>query len=137
MPFLYHSTRGNAPELDLRGATMAGLASDGGLYLPKTWPQFSDADMAAMKNKSYVDVACTVLHPFVDGVIDASVLKQLVATAYESFNDSAVTPLKKLGTNYKCSNCFTARHSPSRMWRCNCLVACLNIFLAKAINASP
>ena len=97
MPLLYHSTRGNAPELDLRGATMAGLASDGGLYLPKTWPQFSAADLAAMKNKPYIDVALAVLKPFTEGVIDAATLKQLLMVAYASFNDPAITPIKKLG----------------------------------------
>ncbi len=47
MAIFYHSTRGQAPELDLRGVTLAGLATDGGLYVPKTWPDFSPADIAA------------------------------------------------------------------------------------------
>jgi threonine synthase len=96
MPILYHSTRGNAPELDLRGATMAGLASDGGLYVPKTWPQFSAADLLAMKDKPYLDVAFTVLKPFTDGVLPDEVLKKLLADAYASFADPAVAPLKKI-----------------------------------------
>jgi len=96
MPVFYHSTRGNAPELDLRGAVMAGLASDGGLYLPKTWPQFSAADIAAMKNKSYADVAFTILQPFMEGVIDDATLQKLLADAYLSFGDTAVTPLRKI-----------------------------------------
>ena len=37
----YISTRGEAPALDFEGVTLAGLASDGGLYLPETWPRFS------------------------------------------------------------------------------------------------
>ena len=99
MPLLFHSTRGHAPELDLRGVTMAGLASDGGLYLPKTWPQFSAANLAAMRGKPYVEVAFQVLKPFCDGVINDADLKKLLADAYASFNDPAVTPLKKLEGN--------------------------------------
>lgn len=37
----YVSTRGQAPSLDFQGVTLAGLASDGGLYVPESWPQFS------------------------------------------------------------------------------------------------
>lgn len=96
MPLLYHSTRGQAPELDLRGVTMTGLASDGGLYLPKTWPQFSQADFAAMKGKPYLDVALRVLKPFTEGVIADADLKKLLADAYAGFGDAAITPLKSI-----------------------------------------
>jgi threonine synthase len=96
MPLLYHSTRGDAPELDLRGVTMAGLAADGGLYVPKDWPHFSSADLAAMKNKPYADVALAVLKPFMADVLSDATLRRLLAEAYEGFADPAVTPIKKL-----------------------------------------
>jgi len=96
MTLLYHSTRGAAPELDLRGATMAGLASDGGLYLPKTWPQFSAGDLAAMKNKPYVEVAMRVLAPFTAGVLTEDTLRRLLTEAYASFADPEITPMKKI-----------------------------------------
>ena len=44
----YVSTRGSAPALDFEGATLAGLASDGGLYVPREWPRFSKEEIAAM-----------------------------------------------------------------------------------------
>lgn len=96
MPLMYHSTRGRAPELDLRGVTMTGLAADGGLYLPKSWPQFSAADIAGMKSKSYVDVAMQVLAPFIEGVIPAADMKKLLTDAYATFADPVVTPLVKI-----------------------------------------
>ena len=43
----YVSTRGSAPALDFADATLAGLASDGGLYVPREWPRFSEAEIAA------------------------------------------------------------------------------------------
>ena len=42
---LYVSTRGSAPALDFEGVTLAGLASDGGLYVPSEWPRFTEAEI--------------------------------------------------------------------------------------------
>ena len=92
----YQSTRGRAPELDLRGVTMTGLAADGGLYVPKTWPHFAPSDLAAMAGQSYLDTAFQVLRPFTAGVLPDAKLRELLQTAYASFADPAVTPLKKL-----------------------------------------
>ncbi|HEU0118366.1 MAG TPA: threonine synthase [Alphaproteobacteria bacterium] len=96
MTVFYHSTRGQAPELDLRGVTLAGLATDGGLYVPKTWPEFLPADIAALNGKSYLDIAQKVLKPFVTPSLNETVLQRLLAQAYSTFNDTSVTPLKQL-----------------------------------------
>lgn len=93
----YISTRGLAPALDLRGATMAGLATDGGLYVPAAWPTFSASDIAAMQGKPYAEIAERVLSPFVEGVIAPKDLRRLIDTAYASFSDPVtVAPLKRL-----------------------------------------
>ncbi|MDI1296226.1 MAG: threonine synthase, partial [bacterium] len=63
----YVSTRGSAPALGFEDVTLAGLASDGGLYLPESWPSFSKADIAALAGLSYVDTAVRVMTPFVAG----------------------------------------------------------------------
>ena len=65
----YVSTRGSAPALDFAGVTLAGLASDGGLYLPREWPRFSESQIAEMAGLSYVDLATRVMAPFVEGNI--------------------------------------------------------------------
>jgi threonine synthase len=96
MSIFYQSTRGQAPELDLRGVTMAGLASDGGLYVPKSWPEYSTADIAAMKNKSYLAIAQQVLKPFMSPSVPNDVLAKLLQQTYSVFNDPAITPLKQL-----------------------------------------
>ena len=61
----YVSTRGSAPALGFEDVTLAGLASDGGLYLPETWPSFSRDEIAALAGLSYVDTAVAVMKPFV------------------------------------------------------------------------
>jgi threonine synthase len=96
----YQSTRGNASNLDFRGVTLAGLASDGGLYVPRDWPQFSAADIAAMRHLSYVDLAARVMAPFTAGVLSEDELKELCAAAYGSFSHDAVTPLVQLNEQH-------------------------------------
>jgi threonine synthase len=96
MTILYQSTRGAAPELDLRGVTMAGLASDGGLYVPKAWPTFSESDLAALKGQNYCDIAFRVMQPFTDSVIPDATLRTLLQKAYATFDNQAITPLKQL-----------------------------------------
>lgn len=92
----YVSTRGSAPALDFEGATLAGLASDGGLYVPEVWPEFSTAEIAAIRGMSYVDTAVTVMRPFVAGCLDDATLKRLCEAAYGRFSHDAVTPLVQL-----------------------------------------
>ncbi|MCX7267575.1 MAG: threonine synthase [Sphingomonadales bacterium] len=92
----YISTRGNADALDFAGVTLTGLASDGGLYVPRHWPQFSAEEITAMRGLSYVDLAARVMAPFIAGVLDEAELKGLCATAYGSFAHQAVAPLVQL-----------------------------------------
>ena len=68
----YVSTRGSAPSLDFAGVTLAGLASDGGLYVPAQWPRFTHDEIAAMRGLPYSfrlmtlsrRIRGTVLDPF-------------------------------------------------------------------------
>ncbi|MGJ8536765.1 MAG: threonine synthase, partial [Parasphingopyxis sp.] len=92
----YISTRGSAEALGFEGATLAGLASDGGLYVPESWPQFSHADIAALAGLSYAETAVRVLAPFVSDALDEEELRDLCEAAYGRFSHKAVTPLIQL-----------------------------------------
>ncbi len=92
----YQSTRGQAPILDFRGVTLAGLATDGGLYLPTHWPQLSPETLEGLANASYLDTAFTVIRPFTEGALTDAELKALLADAYGDFGHAAVTPLVQL-----------------------------------------
>lgn len=92
----YLSTRGNATNLDFSGVTLAGLASDGGLYVPREWPRFSVEDIKAMRGLSYVDLAARVMAPFTKGSLSEDELKGLCAAAYGRFAHAAVTPMVQL-----------------------------------------
>ena len=76
---------------------LAGLARDGGLYLPAEWPQFSKAEIAALKGKPYVEVAFQVMRPFVGKAFDEPTFRRLIAEAYASFETPEVAPVKALG----------------------------------------
>ncbi|MCG2842756.1 threonine synthase [Sandaracinobacter sp. RS1-74] len=92
----YQSTRGQAPDLDFRGATLAGLATDGGLYLPAEWPRLSPQTIETLATASYAETAFTVMRPFVEGALSDAELKTLIAQAYGDFGHAAVTPLVEL-----------------------------------------
>ncbi len=92
----YISTRGSAPALGFEDVTLAGLASDGGLYLPAEWPRFSPEDIRAMAGLSYVETAVRVMAPFTAGSLDADELRDLCTAAYGRFSHDAVTPLVQL-----------------------------------------
>jgi threonine synthase len=93
----YISTRGTAPVLDFREATLAGLAADGGLYLPEAWPTLTREEIADLAGLSYVDTAVAVMAPFVGDTLTREELRDLCTAAYGRFAHQAVTPLKQLG----------------------------------------
>ncbi len=92
----YISTRGSAPALDFAGATLAGLASDGGLYVPRQWPRFTADEIAAMAGLPYAELAARVMQPFVGDSLTPERLLELTTQAYGRFAHAAVTPLKQL-----------------------------------------
>ena len=92
----YVSTRGSAPVLDFRAATLAGLASDGGLYVPETWPTLSHDEIAGLAGLSYADTAVRIMAPFVGDCLSEAELRELCTAAYGRFSHAAVTPLVQL-----------------------------------------
>ena len=92
----YVSTRGSAPALDFEGATLAGLASDGGLYVPREWPRFSEGEIAGMAGLPYAQLAAKIMQPFVGDSLTPQRLLELTTEAYGRFAHTAVTPLKQL-----------------------------------------
>ena len=92
----YISTRGQAPSLDFESVTLAGLAGDGGLYVPERWPTLSSDEIAGLAGLSYVDTAVAVMRPFVAGALDDGELRALCTAAYGRFSHAAVTPLVQL-----------------------------------------
>ncbi len=95
----YISTRGQAPKLSFEGAMLSGLARDGGLYVPETFPKFTKAQMKALQGKPYNDVAFAVCSKFTVGSIPAGELKRMIAEAYGTFDHAAIAPLKQLSAN--------------------------------------
>ncbi|MDP7651717.1 MAG: threonine synthase [Rhodospirillales bacterium] len=95
----YVSTRGKAPVLSFDDALLAGLASDGGLYVPETWPRLTRPEMRALSGLSYTEVAARVMSPFVGAAIGEDDFTRMVVDAYRGFDHPAVAPLTQLGRN--------------------------------------
>ncbi len=95
----YFSTRGEAPVLGFSEVLLQGLARDGGLYLPETWPVFDAGKIASFAGMDYADVAFEVIQPFVAGEIGDDELRSMIVEAYAGFRHDAVTPLVQIAPN--------------------------------------
>ncbi|AVF02769.1 MULTISPECIES: threonine synthase [Devosia] len=90
------STRGQAPALGFSDAVLAGLAADGGLYVPAAWPQIGADEIAGFAGKPYADVAYAVISRFTGDELPADKLKAIIDAAYASFRHPSVAPLVEL-----------------------------------------
>jgi len=95
----YVSTRGSAPVLEFEEVLLAGLARDGGLYVPERWPQFSREEWARLAGLDYPVLAARVMAPFIGKALSADALETLAREAYAGFSHRAVTPLVQVGAN--------------------------------------
>ena len=101
----YVSTRGRAAELGFCDALLAGLATDGGLYVPQTWPK-----QPTMTGSTYAAKAASLMAPYIEGEIPQDVFAQLCATAYSTFRDPAVVPLVQIAPEHYLLELF---HGPT------------------------
>jgi threonine synthase len=92
----YVSTRGEAAPLDFVEVMLAGLARDGGLYVPESWPALDSEVVAGFAGKPYPEVAVDVIRPFIGGSIADADLARMVREAYGGFRHPATAPLVQL-----------------------------------------
>jgi threonine synthase len=95
----YVSTRGQAPVLSFEEAMLTGLARDGGLYVPESWPQLSAEQIANFAGMRYEDVAFEVMKPFVGDTFGDDEFRDILNRAYASFDHEARCPLVQIGEN--------------------------------------
>jgi threonine synthase len=76
---------------------LAGLARDGGLYVPTAWPRFDAETIAGFAGRPYAEVAVEVIRPFIGDAIPESDLARMTREAYGRFRHPAVAPLVQFG----------------------------------------
>jgi threonine synthase len=108
--FGYISTRGQAPRLGFADAALAGLAQDGGLYVPETCPKIPEGELGNMSHQNYLEVAWRVILPFVGEDIPSADLIKLLKAAYKNFSHRDIAPLHKLEDNFYLLELF---HGPT------------------------
>ncbi|WP_025823267.1 threonine synthase [Asaia astilbis] len=89
----YSSTRGDAQPRSFSDILLAGLAEDGGLYMPQSWPQFTPDEWREMRSLSYPELSAKILSVFTQGSIDLPTLQRLCAKAYAGFSHAAIAPV--------------------------------------------
>ena len=101
----YVSTRGTAPILGFADVLLAGLADDGGLYVPDAWPELAPSWVDA-PDRGYVATAVDVMWPFVEGAIDRATFERIVADSYATFDTPEVVPVVPLGDDVHLAELF-------------------------------
>ncbi len=95
----YVSTRGKAPVLGFQDALLAGLARDGGLYVPEAWPTLSYEQIKSFSEQRYQEVAYHVMAPFVGDMLSETDFRDLIEDAYSNFEHPAIAPLVQVQSN--------------------------------------
>jgi threonine synthase len=95
----YVSTRGKAPILSFEEAMLAGLATDGGLYVPEKIPRFTKEEISSWSDLSYEELAFKIMSPFIDGEVPDDDLRLLIKKTYSTFRHKAIAPLVQTARN--------------------------------------
>ncbi|WP_150302779.1 threonine synthase [Pseudomonas saliphila] len=95
----YISTRGQSPALNFEDVLLAGLATDGGLYVPENLPRFTQEEIASWAGLPYHELAFNVMRPFVAGSIPDADFRDILRDTYAVFEHQSVAPLRQLGAN--------------------------------------
>jgi threonine synthase len=106
----YVSTRGLAPRLGFAEVLLAGLARDGGLYVPEKFPRLARGELRDLRGRPYAEIAARVMRPFVGPAIPQGAFERLVAETYAGFDHPAVAPLKQIGPDFWLMELF---HGPT------------------------
>jgi threonine synthase len=97
---LYNSTRGESPIVPFSEVLLGGLAPDGGLYMPQTFPKFSIEEIESWSNLPFHQLASKILYTYVESEIDESIFLKLLEEAYSSFDEEDVVKLKEIEENH-------------------------------------
>lgn len=97
----YLSTRGPGEAKTFTDVMLAGLAPDGGLFVPDSWPELDHDLLSHLSGTPYTAVAAAIMEPFIGKSLGPGVLQKILSQAYESgtFNHSAIAPLTQIGPN--------------------------------------
>lgn len=93
----YVSTRGEAPAAGFEDALLAGLAPDGGLYMPRSWPRLAPEDIAALQGKPYAEAAAALIARFTGDAFSKADLQVMADEAYGAFDHPDIAPVVKVG----------------------------------------
>lgn len=90
---LYVSSRGGRQDANFADVLFDGMAPDGGLYLPQSWPKLDPALVSSFRGMEYSRIAAHVMAPYTENVLDFEELLDLTQQAYAGFDHQAVVPV--------------------------------------------
>ena len=119
----YKSTRGSSEELSFKEVTLTGLASDGGLYVPRDWNNLKY--LKKKRNRTFQDVIYFVISQFIGNSIDKNILKKIIKNSYDNFSSKEITPLQNIKSNHSILELF---HGPTLAFKDIALQLLGNLF---------
>ncbi len=123
------STRDSKVTIGALDAVLKGISSEGGLFIPETLPRLSEAEILAMKNLSYPELAAEILSIFFEEIEKPEMLK-MTKSAYASFDAPEIIPIKKLEDNLFVMELF---HGPTLAFK-DVALQMLPRLMAKALE---
>jgi len=95
----YISTRNNSEYFNYNDVLIQGLSSDGGLFVPKTFPKFSNLELNKLSKLSYSELAAEIIFKFTGDDIEFDELLKNTEKVYSNFTNDEVAPLRDIGNN--------------------------------------
>lgn len=95
----YVSTRGSAPPARFNELLFAGLAPDGGLYVPEAWPSIDEDEVRALAGLPYPEVVTRIIMPYLEGSLAPSAIEAIIENSYAKFGHAAIAPLRQLSSH--------------------------------------
>lgn len=131
----YISTRGNTPKMTFSEVLLMGLAPDGGLMLPESYPYIDKKTLDNWRDLSYTDLAFEIMSLFATDIAKDD-LKKLIDKTYTKavFGNDDITPVRTLKTVLKFWNSPTVQRLLLKIWQCSFWAMCLNMFWTKKVN---
>ena len=102
-----HNTNSNS---NFSSVIMEGLASDGGLYIPKNFPKFSSVELENMINMSYEELCVEVIFKYCGTCLTKEEIKIIALDSYKNFGTNDIAPIIKVTDNINILELF---HGPT------------------------
>jgi len=96
----YISTRNTKKNFSFKDVFLKGLATDGGLFIPKTIPKYSLDELTKLKNLNYKELAAEIILKYCGDEFSESEIKELLNRSYKNFRTKNIVKIQQFKNIY-------------------------------------